>query len=97
MEKLSFIILVAILVEGVVDWIKDLSKADVRWPKVLALAVAFPLLYLLELDIFQLVGITPPIPVLGTLLLAVVVSRGAGYVHDFLGRISAWKKGEQAS
>jgi len=94
MEKLGLVVLAAILIEAVVEWVKDLVRSDVRWPKLVALGVAIPILFLLDLDIFSLVGLERNIPFLGTLLLGVVASRGAGYAHDFLDRIGAWRSGK---
>lgn len=93
MGKLGLVVLSAILIEAVVEWVKDLVRAEVRWPKLVALGVSVPVLFLLELDIFSLVGIEQKIPFLGTVLLAFVASRGAGYAHEFLDRVMSWKKG----
>jgi len=93
MEQAGFIFLIAILVESAVEWLKELIKGPLQWPRILALGLALVLLFILDLDIFVLAGRDTGVPFLGTFLLALVVSRGAGYAHEFLDRIGAWRKG----
>lgn len=91
MDKLGLVVLAAILIEAVVEWVKELVRSDVRWPKLVALGISIPILYLLDLDIFSLVGVERKVPFLGTFLLGIAASRGAGYAHDFLDRLGVWK------
>lgn len=92
MDTMLLLILTAILVEGVVEWVKEVKKEKPRWPKILALALSFVILFLMDLDFFALLEKETSIPFLGSFLLAFVVSRGANYVHDFLGHITAWRQ-----
>ena len=94
MGNLTLVVLASILVEAVVDWVKELVEAEVRWPKILAAGVAVLLIFIMELDLFQMLGIETRIPHVGALLLAIVASRGANYTHDLLDRVSSWREAE---
>lgn len=91
MEELTLLIVVAILVEAVSDWVKDLVLSQVKWTKLVAFFVSISIVFTLQLDLFLLLGLKPAYPVVGGLLLSVFLSRGANFVHDLLDRVRSWK------
>lgn len=91
MEEIAKLLVVAILVEAVSDWIKDVVQAKVRWTKIVALFVSIVVVFTLRLDLFILIGLEPAFPVIGGIFLSIFVSRGSNFVHDLLERLRSGK------
>lgn len=89
---MTMVILVAVFVEAIVEWVKDIARSEFMWTKILGYVVGLIILYLLDLDIFIILGLEPAVPFLGTVILAFIVGRGANYAHDILERINLWRK-----
>lgn len=92
MEQITILIMVAILVEAISDWVKDLFSSQTRWPRLVALGISLIIVFTLQLDLFLLLRLEPAYPVVGGVLLSILVSRGANFVHDFLDRLRSWKE-----
>lgn len=91
MEEIAKLIVVAILVEAVSDWVKDVVRAEVKWTKMVALFVSIVVVFTLRLDLFVLIGLDPAFPFVGGILLSIFVSRGSNFVHDLLDRLRSGK------
>lgn len=92
METLQLII-VAILVEAIWENIKmiwDNGKASID--RIGALVIGILVCVLTGIDIFPIVNIPISIPIVGSVLTGIIVSRGANFVHDLLEKINAYKK-----
>ena len=88
MEKLLAIVFMAIVVEGLVEYVKlGLQKsicAEIVATMVLGVAIAF----LYDLDIFAALGIMARFEYVGNVLTGLVISRGSNYVFDLIGKFS---------
>jgi len=93
MATLTKIVLVAVLTEAVVDWLKDLVQAKPQVFKVIALLVAASLALVLEVDFFALINEPCAYPIIGEVLTGIIASRGANYVHDLWDRLRIAKNG----
>lgn len=93
MEGITVLLMVAILVEAVSEWIKDVVDSKVRWKKLMALGVSITIVFTLDLDLFHLLGLDPAFPLVGGLLLSILVSRGSNFIHDLLDKARDWKGG----
>ncbi len=90
MEALVLVLVSAVLVEAVVDWIKA-AVEGLYWQKVAALGVALIVMVTLQLDIFVILGLDPALPYVGMVILAIIVSRGANYVQDLFDRVNNFR------
>ena len=90
MEALVALVIMAILVEGVVDGIKGKLTLWQIVPSVLA-AILCPLA---GLDIFALLGIPLAVPVVGSVLTGAIIGRGSSAVHGLLDKLGKAKSGE---
>lgn len=82
------LILIAILVEAIWENLKMVwqeKKLNVNMLGSLLLSILICLLA--GLDIFNIVGIELALPVVGSLLTGIVVSRGANFVNDLFSKL----------
>jgi len=68
------------------------SKGKINPDKIGALAVAILIAFGAKMDLFPLVGVPLSIPYLGYVLTGVLISRGAGFVHDLLTNLKSLKE-----
>lgn len=88
MEKLLAIVFMAIVVEGLVEYVKlGIQKSicvEIISTMILGMGVAF----LYNLDIFAALGIVARFDYVGNILTGLVISRGSNYVFDLIGKFS---------
>lgn len=68
------------------------SKGKINPDKIGALAVAILIAFGARIDLFTLVGVPLSIPYLGYVLTGILISRGAGFVHDLLTNLKSLKE-----
>lgn len=87
-KSLTALVFFAILVEGMVEYVKlGIQKnicIEIISSMVLGLVVAFGF----HLDFFAAVGITTDVPYISTVFTGIIVSRGANYVFDLIGKFT---------
>lgn len=92
MNLFNFLIL-AIISESTWETLKMVwQKGKLCVDRVGALVIAFVVIFATGFDIIQEVGIPIKIPFVGTILTAVLISRGSNFIHDFLNKLSDPKK-----
>jgi hypothetical protein len=86
MNSLEVLLLVAILVEAVVQAAKLIytKEKGVNTDVIVALVVSVGVCAGAQVDLFKLVGIEIAIPYIGAVLTGVIVSRGSNAIHDLL-------------
>ena len=101
MSGIMLVIVLAIIVEALIEYAKSIYKAfnDSGWKpavtQVAAMAIAVLLCFMTGGDLFVVVGISFVWPWLGIFLTGIIISRGANYVSDFIKRLQGVKeKGE---
>ena len=100
MKGIILIIVMAIVVEAFIEYVKTIGKAvkEGGWKTAVTQATAIALGVLLCFmtggDLFVVVGITFVWPWLGVILTGIIISRGANYVSDFIKRLQGVKKEE---
>lgn len=86
------IIVMAIVVESVVDIIKDVFvNKTVMWQKIVSIVLGIVVAIGFGVDLFAMFGLTSTIPYLGTVLSGLLMSRGANYINDILAKITSYK------
>lgn len=92
MEAMFMVLLIAVLVEAIVQAIKagvpeGAAVPAWLWPAVSA-GLGVLLCVLAGVDAFAVLGVGLSIPAVGCVLTGVLVSRGASFVHDIWHRIN---------
>ena len=89
-EKVSLLLVLAILVEALTEYVKNLIHARDRNGIITqACAMAFGILLCVGsgADLFGMLGIPFRIPMIGCVLTGIFASRGANYVSDLITQI----------
>ena len=60
--------------------------------KIGALVISILICILAKIDIFPIVNLSIVVPVIGSILTGIIVSRGANFVHDLFNKISGDKE-----
>lgn len=88
MDKLLAIVFMAIVVEGIIEYVKlGFQKsicAEIIACMVLGIAVSF----LYNLDIFAALGIMARFDYVGNIMTGLVIARGSNYVFDLIGKFT---------
>lgn len=90
-------IFAAILVEGLVNVAQSVKEKETNWKYwvSLALGLAAGIVAALnyDLDLFELVGLEGQYPAVGAVMTGLVISRGANFASDLIGRINTYGRG----
>ena len=82
------LITVAILVEAIWENIKMIYQSGkVSISMIGSLVIAILICVLTSMDIFPLVGLTINVPIVGSVLTGIIVSRGANFVSDLFTKL----------
>lgn len=82
------LVIIAILVEAIWENIKiiyDKQKFNINMLGSLLLSMI--VCVLAEIDIFKIIGINLIVPIVGSLLTGIIVSRGANFVNDLFKKL----------
>lgn len=85
--NIAIIIILAITIEALVEYVKELIKGEMRWAQIGAIAAAVFLAVAAGADMYVMLGVDFKIPVVGMVLTGILLSRGANYISDFMGKI----------
>lgn len=86
MEAIAVLMILALLVEAVVETIKQAVLGGIKWPNVAAMAGGIGICLAAGAGIFSILGIVFP-AWLDAAITGVLVSRGSNFISDLLGRI----------
>lgn len=89
------LVIVAILIEAIWENIKMVwQNGKFSIDKIGALVISILICILAKIDIFPIVNLSISVPVIGSILTGIIVSRGANFVHDLFNKISGDKDKE---
>ena len=94
MEGLILVVVMAIIVEALVEYGKSIAKAfaersvKTAVTQLVAIGLGILLCFASRGDLFSLAGVTFGWPWLGMVLTGIIISRGANYVSDFVKRLT---------
>ena len=80
------IIVLAITIEALIEYAKEIIKGEIAWAQVGAIGVAILLAIAANADLYEVGGIEFNIPYLGMILTGIFLSRGSNYVSDLIGK-----------
>ena len=89
MEAIVLFLTLAVTVEGLVEYAKNIIEGERRAVviQLCALVVAVALCVLAGADIYASLGVTFSVPYVGCVLTGIFASRGANYASDSLGKL----------
>ena len=96
MNELIAIIILAWTVEGVITYLKELSK-EWHWSFAAAIGLGLLIAFGYDVDLPKILGklldveITSTIPYVGNVLGGIAIARGSNYIFDAIGWISTIK------
>lgn len=87
--------LMAIVIEGVITYIKEIFvNKNVMWQQVLGIVLGIVVAIGYNADLFALFGLTSTIPLLGCVLTGVLLSRGSNYIFDLVKQLQGYQTKE---
>lgn len=87
------LVIVAILIEAIWENIKMIwQNGKFSIDKIGSLIISILICILAKIDIFPIVNLSIMVPVIGSILTGIIVSRGANFVHDLFNKISGDKE-----
>ena len=87
------LVIVAILIEAIWENIKMIwQNGKFSIDKIGSLVISILICILSNIDIFPIVNLSIMVPVIGSILTGIIVSRGANFVHDLFNKISGDKE-----
>lgn len=87
------LVIVAILIEAIWENIKMVwQNGKFSIDKIGSLVISILICILVKIDIFPIVNLSIMVPVIGSILTGIIVSRGANFVHDLFNKISGDKE-----
>lgn len=91
MTAITLIIIMAITVEALVEYIKTLFSTDSKTIilQMSALAASIILCLATGANIYGLLGVTFAYPIIGVVLTGIFASRGSNYISDFIGKLQS--------
>lgn len=82
------LIIIAILIEAIWENIKMIwQNGKFSIDKLGSLILSIVICILTKADIFPIIGISIVIPIIGSVLTGIIVSRGANFLHDLFNKI----------
>lgn len=85
--EITSLVIVAILVEAIWENIKTIWEDGLNKNRIGALVIAILFCVFAEVDLFAGIGIAFNVPFISYLFTGIIVSRGANFVNDLIGRI----------
>lgn len=80
-------IMLAVMVEAIIEYIKDSFIGNFQVEKVIAVVVSFIFAFGAGLNIFDIAGIDFQFPYVGEAVMALFMSRGANWLHDIFDKL----------
>ena len=82
------LIIIAILVESIWENLKMIwDKNKFNFNMIGSLLLSMIICVLAQINIFEIVGINLIVPIVGSLLTGIIVSRGANFVNDLFSKL----------
>lgn len=95
MAQFFGLVLMAIVIEGVITYIKEIFvNKNVMWQQVLGIVLGIVVAVGYNADLFALFGLTSTIPLLGCVLTGVLLSRGSNYIFDLVKQLQGYQSKE---
>lgn len=85
MATAAYIICAAIIVEGIIAYVKTFFvDGKIQWQMITSLVLGIVVTLAYSLDLLALCGLESNIPFIGQVLTGILLSRGANYIADLI-------------
>lgn len=89
------VIVFALLAESIWETLKMIwQNGKISIDKIGALVIGIALAVMGSLDLFDMLGISLGIPIVGTICTGILISRGSNWIHDLMKKVTELKNGE---
>lgn len=90
MEAVAIIVVLALLVEAVVETGKQAIAGGIKWPAIVAMAGGIGVCLAAQVGILSILGVTFP-AWLDAVITGILVSRGSNFISDLFGKLKTSK------
>ena len=89
MQNLTVIVIMAILIEAVITYVKTwVVDKKLQWQALMSVVLGVLVSVVYNLDIPAAVGITCGVPFVGCVITGILISRGSNYIFDLIKKIA---------
>ena len=92
MNGLSQVIILAIMVEAIVENLKCAYKDSLQPSVIGSLVISISVCVLTGVDVFEIIGLPIKVAFVGSIFTGVIAARGANFVNDLFTRLNGPKK-----
>lgn len=92
MEKIAIILGFAVLVEGTVEYVKLGLQKNLCGEIIGAFCFSLLICIAYDFDLFAVLGASAKYPYVGNVMTALVISRGANYAWDLIGKFTEFEQ-----
>lgn len=86
-ESITAAFILAVLVEGIVEYFIAKDGASQPWIKYVAAAIGVAVCVAYKVDVLASLGLVSAVPFVGSVLTGVVIGRGSNYLNDFISKV----------
>lgn len=90
METVAVLVILALLIEAIVETVKQAVEGGVKWPAVAAMAGGVGICIAADVGMFRMLGILIP-AWLDAAITGILVSRGSNFISDLFGKLKESK------
>ena len=90
MEAVAILVVMALLIEAIVETVKQAVAGGIHWPSIAAMVGGIGVCIAAGVGIFQILGISFP-NWLDSLITGILVSRGSNFISDLFGKLKVTK------
>lgn len=88
MDKFFAIIVLAIITEGIVTYVREwFVDGKFHWQQLLTVFLGVFVSLAYNLDLIEVVGISATLPYVGCILTGILISRGSNYIFDLISKL----------
>lgn len=96
MKAFFGIILMAIVIEGIISYIRQIFvDRQIQWQIVAAIVLGIAIAVIYGLDLFSLFDMQPAVPYVGMILTGILMSRGSNYIFDLIKQIQQYSANKE--
>lgn len=90
MEAISIIVIVALLIEAIIETVRMTVEGGIHWQNVAAIVLGVVLSWACGIGLMAAVGIVVP-PVVDIIITGILLSRGSNFISDLFDKIQSGK------
>lgn len=86
-ESITSVFILAVLVEGIVEYFIASEDKKQPWLKYVAAAIGVLVCVIYKADLLAGLGLITPIPYVGSIVTGIIIGRGSNYLNDFISKV----------